>query len=245
MRRSQNQQLARCVIFPFSSIRQATGSVSQYKLQFTPVELISSMYRLFQPPPHPANTPPLPSVIEFSAWRWNWTKTQTKCSYLKGPSKVLAFIYNPMQLGPWQTKQRFTCSTIFPPLTQGTTVHNQPPPDFIRCQLKPGHITPHFPVISTSILYLQRGQVLSSLQCFRVKIHTQYRTVTLSTHSTNPIPCIFNPTILSGEGYKPQRHLCNCHMSKTRCHIFTRYSTASFFVRFNVLTAQAVSSRPI
>ena len=58
VRRPKNQQLARCVIFPFGSIRQATRSVSQYKLQFTPVELISSMYRLFQTPPPPHNLSP-------------------------------------------------------------------------------------------------------------------------------------------------------------------------------------------
>jgi hypothetical protein len=34
-------------------------------------------------------------------------------------------------------------------------------------------------------------------------------------------------------------------LTRTRLHIFKRYSTACFFVRFNVLTPQAVSRRPI
>jgi hypothetical protein len=64
---------------------------------------------------------------------------------------------------------------------------------------------------------------------------------------TPPIP---PPAFLPQQSYPVKTtdhnaiYTITSHMSMTRCHIFTRYSTACFFVRFSVLTAQAVSRRP-
>lgn len=175
--------------------------MSQYKLQFTPVELISSMYRLFQPSPIPQLSPThrLSQVLsnflpdgetelkQRRSVRISKDHQKVWHSYITPCSRVLDKLNNcsPAQQTPSLLLHR-------------TTVHNKPPPDFILCQLKPGHIIPHFPVISSSILYL-RGPVLTSLQCLRVKTPTQLQIVTLSTHST--------PTVLSCEDYKPQGSL--------------------------------------